>query len=428
MHYAARQHSGDGVRDWWEERALTASYGLRPLYYRDHGEVPGLLGRVADLAGAAGGPSPDAPLVDIADWLDQVGDYESQQQSTWFATHWEAASRAITTACQPSNLSTDTWVAAARIERHLRHFVWFWLAPEERAAVRRQLWQQLAKAWRTLPPTETMPLWEAERIARALDWDAQPVAGEPDRALLEFALGAYEICGRDASRDEITVGWERMLEVVRKCAPESVVGRRVAVASRVWTMEASAALVGAARDACWEGMEAKLSLDIAEDSVLSNAASTAYATPRDWPGRIRDRLWMQSDHVRELSRVAGCNRREAGAVVIASFLAPTDQAESDLIAAYRRLQDLSGKLEPTSAWSVVVGLIAVFADQLRGFPDHELIDPLCEWLTEKCGQIPASDAVVAVVARNYARYWQRFHSRAASLAPQAAIRLAARAR
>jgi hypothetical protein len=122
------------------------------------------------------------------------------------------------------------------------------------------------------------------------------------------------------------------------------------------------------------------------------------------------------------------SRREAGAVVIASFLAPTDQAESDLIAAYRRLQDLSGKLEPTSAWSVVVGLIAVFTDQLRGFPDHELIDPLCEWLTEKCGQIPASDAVVAVVARNYARYWQRFHSRAASLAPQAAIRLAARAR
>ena len=144
-------------------------------------------------------------------------------------------------------------------------------------------------------------------------------------------------------------------------------------------------------------------LDIAENRVRSHAASIRYETPRDWPGRDRDALWLQCEHVRELSRVVGCNRREAGAVVLSSFLAPIERAEGDLIASYRRLRDLSGGLmEPTSAWAVLIGLIAVFADQTRTALDHKLTDPLCEWLVDKCGKIPISNALAAVVEKNYA--------------------------
>lgn len=424
MHFAARQHSGDGVRDWWEERALTASYGLRPLYYVDHGETADLLGSIVELVDSASGPSPDAPLTDIADWLDRVGDYESRQQSTWFAVHWRAVSETIKSVCEPARLTHETWLAAARIERHLRHFVWFWLAPQERAAFRSDLWRRIAEGWNALAPDEAALLWQDERISGALDWDTEATPGASARALLDFALGAYEIHGRDAVGHEPAMDWIARLDGVRRCAPDSVAGRRIAAGSRVWTIDASADLVGAARDACWEAMEAKLMLDIAENKLLSQAASSPYETPRDWPGRVRDVLWLQSDHVRELSRVAGCNRRESGAVVLASFLAPAERAEGDLIASYRRLRDLSGgQMEPTSAWSVVIGLIAVYADQTRSVPDHELISPLCAWLVDKCGVIPISEALSSVVERNYARYWQQFHRRAANLAPRVAALL-----
>jgi SIR2-like domain len=424
MHYAAWQHSGDGARDWWQERALTASYGLRPLYYVDHGQVADLLSSIVELVDSAEGPSPDAPLSDIADWLDRAGDYESRQQSTWFAAHWRAASEAVKRACDPATLTSETWLAAARVERHLRHFLWFWLAPREKATIRRQLWQGLADAWSILPSSEAALLWQDERIALALDWNTEATCGSPDRALLDFALGVYEVHGRDLSIHPSAAEWIDRLDCVCRHAPHSITRRRIATASKVWTRDASLDLVNAARDACWEGMEAKLALDIAENRLRSLAASLRYETPRDWPGRDRDALWLQSDHVRELSRVAGSNRREAGAVVLASFLAPIDRAEGDLIASYRRLRDLSGgQIEPTSAWAVIIGLIAVFADQARTVSDHELVSPLCTWLADKCGQIPISTALASVVEQNYTRHWQQFHRRAANLAPRVAGQL-----
>jgi hypothetical protein len=424
MHYAARQHSGDGAKDWWEERALTASYGLRPLYYVDHGEAADVVSSIAELVDSADGPSPDAPLSEIADWLDRVGDYESRQQSTWFAAHWRAASEAVKSACDPAVLTPETWLISTRVERHLRHFLWFWLAPQEKEVVRRQLWQVIADGWNRLPPSEAALLWQDERIACVLDWTTEATYGSPDRALLDFALGAYEIYGQDVAANEPAMGWLRRLDRVRRYAPDSITGRRIATAARVWTTDVSPDLVSAARDACWEGMEAKLTLDIAENKVRSHAASIRYETPRDWPGRDRDALWLASDHVRELSRVAGYNRREAGAVVLSSFLAPIERAEGDLIASYRRLRDLSGgQMEPTSAWAVIIGLIAVFVDQTGTALEHELIGPLCEWLIDKCGEIPISNALAPVVERNYARHWQQFHRRAANLAPRVAAQL-----
>ena len=424
MHYAARQRSGSGARDWWEERALTASYGLRPLYYAGHHEVAEILTSIVGLADPVSRPAASASLEEIAGWLDRVGDFESQQQSAWFAEHWRTLSDLIKDACEPGTLTPGRWLAAARAERHLRHFIWFWLDPKERAAHRNGLWEKIARALDDLPPSETSALWQDEQIAAALEWDAQPSGDMRDRVLLEFALGAYEIYGRDVQSKRSAAPWIGKLDRVRQCArSSSIAAYRISLASQVWATTARSGLLEAARNACWESMEAKIALDIAQDKLLQTARSSA-PTPRDWPGALRDPLWRECDHVRELSRVTGCNRREAGAVVLASLLAPADHAESDLIAAYRRVRDLSGgKPEPTAAWSVVIGLIAVFVDQVQETPREALIDPLSEWLIDRCGEIPIDAALACVVEKNFARHWSGFHDQAGALAPLIATRL-----
>lgn len=425
MHYATRPCSDSGQRAWWEERALTASYGLRPLYYDRHDEVSEILDAIVEIGGNENGPSPDAALEDVAEWLDKVGDFESQQQSAWFAPNWRSAAAAIEKACDRRTLTPQQWLAASRIERHLRHFIWFWLAPEQRAAFRGETWQRIAAAWERLPPKDASDLWQVERIAASIDWDTSPTDDLRDKALLDFAMGAYEVHGPDVANNEVASRWVARLENIRRAVPHSLAARRAALAARVWTTaKASDSLVAAAQDACWEGLEAKIALDIAQDHLLATATSSVYETPRDWPARQRDTLWRQCDYVRELSRVAGCNRREAGAIVLASFLTPVDQAESDLVAAYRRLRDLSGEnLEPTAAWSIITGLIAVFADQARTVPDGDLLPPLCDWLTDKCGEIQVDRTLADVVSRNFAKHWFRFHKRAGNLAPQIARRL-----
>lgn len=309
MHYAARQRSDSGARDWWEERALTASYGLRPLYYAEHHEVSEILASITDLADPASSPAPDAPLGEIAAWLDQVGDFESQQQSAWFAAHWRAVSERVKGACDPAGLTADRWVAAARIERHLRHFIWFWLDPSDRKAHRNGLWEAVAKAWDDLPSSQSATLWMDEQIAAALEWQAQPSADMRDRVLLEFALGGFEIYGRDVLATPAAAPWIARLDRVRQCARgNSIAAYRIELASRVWAAPPGPGLLEAARNACWESMEAKIALDIAQGQLLRTASAISPA-PRDWPGALRDRLWRECDHVRELSRVAGCNRR-----------------------------------------------------------------------------------------------------------------------
>lgn len=428
MHYATLRRSENGVKDWWEERALTASYGLRPLYYGDHDDVPEILTSIARLAGPDRVPAANASLEEIAGWLDQVGDFESQQQSAWFADHWQKVSNLVKDACETSALTMDRWFAAARAERHLRHFIWFWLGPKERAAHRNGLWETIAQAWDQLPLSETKAIWQDERIAAALEWDALPSNEMHDRVLLEFALGAFEIYGSDVQDKRVAAPWLGKLKGVQRCARRnSIAAYRINLASQVWATKPDVHLLGVARNACWESMEAKIALDIAQREFQHTAESSSSPespSPRDWRGAVRDRMWRECDHVRELSRVAGSNRREAGAVVLASFLAPVDQAESDLIAAYRRVRDLSGgKPEPTAAWSVIIGLIAVFADQAENKEPHALIDPLSEWLKDRCGEIRMDTKLSGVVKENFAKHWREFHGPAGDLAALIATRL-----
>ena len=425
MHYVARPHSADGAADWWEERALTSAYGLRPLYYADHSEVGELAAGIADLVSAP--PHPDHnSLVEMAAWLDRFGDYESHQQSRWFAEHWRKVSESIREVCSAGGITAETWMACIQIERHLRHFIWFWLDPSERKDYRRMLWLSVAGAWDILSPAEQDSLWQDEAISEVLDWGRYSVVDAlQNRALIDFAIGVYEVMGGDTSLGPQVSQWKERLESARRHNRRSVTGRRLALASRVWSSPPSTELIRAAQDACWEGIEAKVALDIVQIELGRRYQASSLQSPRDLPAGQRHNLFVQIDHARSLGRVAGCSRREAGAIVLASFLAPADQAEGDLIAAYRRLGDLGGgHYEPTAAWSLIIGLIALFADQAGPMTmDDDLIDPLCAWLRDKCGYIPIDDDLLKVVRGNYANHWNGFHRRASNLAPKVASRL-----
>lgn len=426
-HYAARQHSGDGRRDWWEERALASSYGLQPLYYLGHDENASIVEAILRLTDSAAGPAAGSDLAQVADWLDSVGDYESPQQSFWFAVHWVEVVKRIEDACQLSVLTPAHWLAMAGIERHLRHFIWNWLSQDERVEVRQDVWTTIAEAYARIADGDGDHTWRNERLVEAYEGNLV-TSGERHaaRILFEFAIGAYEIFGQEAVNNVVAGSWVARLEHLRGSSSGSVVSMRANIASRMWTPEVSADLLILTRKASWEGMEAKLVLDLAEKRFRAQIEDNPLEAPRDLSARVRDMLWMELDHAREISRVSGFSRREISATVLASFLAPTVRAEADLIASYRRLREFGGEqMESGSAWSVVFGLIAVFVDQARDFSDQELIEPICSFVEGKCGHVPLNAAILSAVEGNYSKYWRPFHRRAANLAPRVAAHMLA---
>jgi SIR2-like domain len=427
MHFTVRQHRPSDVHDWWEERALTSSYGLRPLYYRKHEEVPDLVGSIARSADART-PRPGASFSELAAWLDSAGDFESQQQSAWFADHWAAVAASIEALRTTPQLAANDWLDA-RIERHLRHFIWFWLDPRERAARRKSVWAALAEAWHLVPEAD-QGLWQADQIIKALEHD--PGADETDRALFDFAVGAYEIYGAEIYGPQPTAvadAWARRLDSLQSSRAGTRAARRVDLARRVFVHRDSPSnvLIGDAQAARWESMEAKVALDLAQSALMvMRRAQPQDLRLRDLPNTSRDRLWRTCDWVRELARVSGSNRREIGAIVLASFVAPATQAESDLVAAYRLVRELHpGQAEPTAAWSIIIGLIAVFVDQAGELTFDQLVELLVPWLRNKCGVIPVNESLVQVVRNNYGPHWGQFHRKAADLAPHVAQALMA---
>jgi hypothetical protein len=153
--------AGCRKRDVWQERSLVSAYSLRPLYYdpaKGHAELVTLLDDFAVLVGdvrsnippAHGLPAGTAShagmdaLARMAETLDACGDHECVFQREWFGAHWARTQAGLETAVQ-HGMTTRDWISAARIERHLRHFLWAYVAPERRDQERKRLWTAIAE-------------------------------------------------------------------------------------------------------------------------------------------------------------------------------------------------------------------------------------------------------------------------------------------
>jgi SIR2-like domain len=450
-HYMVRQQQADRGSEWWEERLLAAAFGLRSLGYARHEEVPKLLRQVARHAGGApiyrgelGPAALPTPMKDsmaqIAKWLDGVGDYESTLQSQWFAKWAEKVlARFDQELAAPDLSGGDEWLVYARIERHLRHFLWFRLSADRRRAARTKAWGLVARAWQTLPQAERTRWRDAAAMDDVLDGAAATVEdGLGYRAVLDFAIGAWE--ANEGREDELVADWVNWLRYVRRSMNGRILAHRISLAELTWGLgrpashEANAARLGQqlelARVGRWESMEAKVQLDVVQGIARelaekgSQGAPPLDVTPRKWQATDRQRVREHASHAVELARVSGATRREIGAIVIGALVTPPAEAEADLIGAYRRVQAVGvDALEASATWSVVTGLVAVYLDQ--GGPDAPgPKSDLIHWITNKCPELRVTREDHQAVVDNFAPHWSTFHPRAAELSTVIAEALA----
>lgn len=428
---SARQHYAifpqeEVLQDLWKERGMIGSYSVRPLFYtvkdNDYSQAGLILSEIAQEIQPLPCQNPIKPkeLLKMADQLDRLGDYESGVQSDWMASNWANAITAIKSFPE-KDISSETWLALARVERHLRHFVWFYLSPDDRGRVRSELWLKVANQWLNLPESERFLLWNVDRINQqsiSLKSGSDYVSSN-DRGLLEFGLGAFEINFGKSDEDlpESVKLWRSQF-LFLETDPDSLWGKRTGIAKYLWANAPKAKdelddmrkIAGLSR---WEGIEAKIVLDIFQ-SEFSRSVNEFQRYPREWGDSIKRNLLSLYSDAHSVSRAAGCLRREVGAVVQGSFMLPLQQAERNLIAVYERFLENSGRRHELSmVWWIYIGLLAVFCEQRQfSFTAKEAI----EWLSYRCGQIRLPSVnILKAIKRNSIPYWETYHKPAADL-------------
>lgn len=409
--------------DLWKERSFVGAYSVRPLYYDSadhHKELQTVLQVLAQLVEKledVGPPtnSGSKRLLNIADLLDLCGDYESVFQRKWFASNWLPLKELLVRSEQDRK-DEDHWLALARIERHLRHFLWVYVRPDTRGKAREDCWKAVASAGMELHKTGKLTCWNNGELSRACGRSNSPVG----RGLFEFALGAYEVFNDEASSDPTVLYWRNLLDVT---VPEKVKAR-VEIAKLLWKSGSDPAdegtintLRSSAIECGWESIEAKLSLDLCELKFRSAQRNNNSKPLRELPNEHRLELLNFALDARESARVAGCARRELGAVALASLVEDHERAEADLVGIYHGMvKAVAGGAGPIGTWAIYAGLIATLLDRSTKNP----IDAASasKWIQERCGTLRSPEHLdTPAVLRDY---WSAFHPEAGELVAQTA--------
>lgn len=428
------------TRDLWRERSLASSYGVRPVYYgskgRDyHGGLLDVLGELDNLIECLGSwkrefngkrysvlrdpmsPEIGTTLSKIADNLDSCGDYESVVQRQFFALHWQQL-KEILSRRATEHLTFTEWEVLARLERHLRHFLWVYEQPDKRDKQRQTIWLEIASAGnRFLPDVDARTRSRRKEVGRAL----RELATGRDRALFEFALGAYELFAFNATRHRTAKTWAKVLD---HCVEETRFSQRVRISKNIWKSPSmDEGNLRNYRDeavkAGWESIEAKLALDICELRFrktierLRGKGGIKRTCPRDLPRRKREELLFLAEDAREVARMAGAGRRELGAITLGSLVSDPMQAEGDLLAINRSYaQQTSGGPGLVGEWNIYVGLLALLVEQNPNVKARKSL----EWLEERCGEVnlrlKSPQGFIIVIGD----HWRKYHSLAAELA------------
>jgi hypothetical protein len=112
--------------------------------------------------------------------------------------------------------------------------------------------------------------------------------------------------------------------------------------------------------------------------------------------------------------MAGCVRRELGAVVLGSLVEEPREAEADLLASFHAYsRHAEAGLGPFGDWAIYLALLAALKDG-RG----KKLSPrrVLGWLEERCGSISRETLLNVHVHDVVTDYWHQFHPRAAGLA------------
>jgi hypothetical protein len=445
-HYAILHHQ-EPVKDLWKERGLISSYSVRPLYYSvqasdSHEESGSILKAVTKRNDFRryDGSLMEREMVKLANRLDGWGDYEAGPQSDWMSENFSTVKSALEH--EWDNVTPKLWLALARIERHFRHYIWFSVAQENKAQTRAAIWEKIANLWSHLPVTERRKIWNPDKFASIKPFqNSNGWLDYTSRGVFEFAIGTYEVQyeSKGIPASLAFQAWTENLELILASAHESFYGQRIAIAQEVWLesayrSEASLQTLRKFAARCaWESIESKIALDQAQtkfneirERILAKQGATGETstnidiTPRNWNNAIRQELLDLSDDAKAIARMAGCFRREVGAVVLGSFVAPLQVAERNLIAIYKRCVENSGRSrELLMIWWIYFGLLAVLCEQRRG--------KICsgeeglQWLKQLCDQPkPLDENAREAITSNSIPHWGKYHSGAATLARKVA--------
>lgn len=428
-HVALFPRSKNSKSDLWRERGMVAAYSVRPLYYdprHDHAGVITTLEEIPQLLESMN-HIPHLPtkldekgihtLGEIADVLDVCGDYEALFQRTWFPPNWEPLA-GLLSRCNHPKRSFHQWTVFARLERHLRHFLWVYVTPQKRMreVMRMKVWQIIAGTGIRLFKTHL------SRIKFDDDSALGPGKDFLKRGIFEFALGAYEFFSKneDAQNGGSNAAyWREFLARIKS----TKLKQRVEMAKNIWRVHAQVdSLIHLRRQAIkseWESIESKIVLDICEFGFKREMGCEG-RIPRSLSEQQKRKLLGQALDAREVARMAGCGRRELGAVALSSLVADTERAETDLVGILqgfaRRTESGAG---PVGDWDIYVGLLATLIDRRSTKKiRHEIkAEAAKEWLEDRCGKINCfSFGGTSDVKDVIHAYWKDFHPEAATLA------------
>lgn len=432
QHYALFGQKKEILQDMWKERGMISAYSVHPIFYNiegksDHKQA-GLI--LTELSRKKNDPSFSNPIecdqiIQMANFLDAFGDYESSGQSVWMSNNWEIAKNAILF-FDEQQLSQSAWLALARIERHIRHFLWFYLASEEKVKLRKELWLKVAELWKKLTNSEKEKLWNTDRIINySVDSKSRRrYISQSDRGVLEFGLGSFEIkfCEPAEPLPPSVLYWRDMFTQL-EVNSTSIWGMRSKIAKGLWVNPTNDRnelyeLRKKASLCHWEGIESKIVLDVFQNEFFKNVKKNK--KPRDWKDSTKKYLLPIYSDAFSVSKNAGCLRREIGALVQGSFFLPIKEAERNLLAVHERFFENDGRSkEFSTVWWIYIGLVAVYCEQRQS--SYKYSD-VYEWLNQSCGKIRLpSDNLLSALKNNAIPHWREYHKTAANLTEEILI-------
>lgn len=356
--FAKSVKSNNAKRKW--SNAMHAAYGVRMIVSSAEKQVAVLnalnqaetdfkaLPKFQDLAG-------------IATFFDSCGDYESPLQQQWLlkvlpsrgasptARIHATVVRLYKTLIRGLRKESSLWGVTARLERHLRHFHYLYVAPyDAQDTCQQQLWNLLAQKL-------TKRVWN----------------GVDESVRFQFLVGQYELRQTCPARIKaLTVS-------------DPLNRKRLRLGNLIWAKDVDVAVLERTAlrllDIGWESMSSKLFLDA--------ATATAKKAPEYYDPRKSETIIGLAVRGGDIARSTGYFRREAKAETLAAMWLPDPQESRIRILGKIRAAEFHpdtqikaphrniAVIEPALMATLTAGLLASHIRSLDLHSgDHEILD------------------------------------------------------
>jgi hypothetical protein len=290
--------------------SIKAIYGMNIHIVKDIEEETTLFKKLSEIKHQ---PKIASSLNSISEYLDSIGDYESNLQQKWLlsigqeslqnASESEKMKNGVRLLLRKLKNSFkykcyDQWIIAAKVERHLRHHIW--LYPPERGkrdSIREEIWKLLYQDFK--------------------NFSLHQIEDLPKELLFHFLTGNYEIMSKPFDIKLPPDIFNRIFaERLEKCkriwlpVPEE----EDALENRILELND---LAKELLDCEWESMASKTLTDKAWLSAIK--LNKIGKGDKDGFGKIRSELLSDIKRAEGIAKLTGCYRRRVKVDVLKSI-------------------------------------------------------------------------------------------------------------